>query len=701
MKLTLTIFCFLLPGILMSSPLLSLKVVEADHMNFGHSLSELVDGKTGPGNGLDMERAQFHDQVIIFATEAPVSAQVFQFTTWHVSTEPYAYPAEIEISVTSDPKPSKESNWNELKPGVVTTDAFAISSGAATIQGSSVALAGGKPSTILMIRATSPLTEVTGFRLRLIAVESSHISGQKTIGRSSSGSCVINEFQVQSDPFRSTNIALGRPVRTPGPTLPALPPSLLTDGFPATFSHPNDDTPAHNFYFEIDLGGVRALDHIVLLSRLDGMAATRLSDYEVQLLDDKGGQPGEVLWRVRPHRDGAYVPPGGSDTLVGSDGEGARFAGRFIRIVNPTENHYCPQVGEVEVYPDLQPELASISADGRPASAAGDLPPDARSVGFSIVPSALDPVPELQTYRWRRPGGDGKWVEAKPGEVVLIPCNQPGTYPVEFQARHTDGIWNKSITTHRFVIPRPWWQRPLRIATLLVSVTAVVVGLRWRHSVIKLQRKLERAQATRALEQDRLRIARDMHDDVGARLTHLALLADRVKRSPEAGRSDILTRMAAAARETVGSLDQIVWAVNPKHDTLGSLIDYIGHYATEFLTAANLSCRFDVVPHDRSAVVPFSIRHPLLMAFKEALQNVVKHAGATRVTVTLKSTGKCLEVSVTDDGTGIDGDSDPLLQDGLVNMKSRIAELGGLCTFSSPGGFGTRVEFFIPLKKPS
>jgi signal transduction histidine kinase len=581
------------------------------------------------------------------------------------------------------------------------TDDFAISTDVATIEGSSVMLAGGKKSTILTIRATSPLTEVTGFRLRFIPVEASHVSGQKTIGRSDSGSCVINEFQIQVDPLRSTNIALGRPVRTPGPTLPILPPSLLTDGFPSTFSHPNDDTPAHNFYFEVDLGSVRALDHIVLLSRLDGLSPSRLSDYEVQLLDDASGQPGKVLWSVRPHRDGSYVPSGGSDTLVGSDGAGERFSGRFIRIVNATEEHYRPQVGEVEVYPDLHPSLTSITADGRPAGSNESLPPDSRSVSFAIIPDSQDPVPELQTYRWRRPGGDGKWTEAKPGETVLIPCYQPGTYPVEFQARHTDGAWNKTIATHLFVIPRPWWQRPLRIFTLLASTAAIVVGLRWRHSVMKLQRKLERAQATRAMEQDRLRIARDMHDDVGARLTHLALLADRVKRSPEGGHADVLTRMAAAARETVSSLDQIVWAVNPKHDTLGSLIDYIGHYATEFLTAANLSCRFDVVPHDRAAVVPFSIRHPLLMAFKEALQNVVKHAGATRVTLMLRSTGECLEVSVTDDGTGIEGETDPLLQDGLNNMKSRIAELGGLCTFSSPGGTGTRVEFFVPLKKPS
>lgn len=681
-----------------AAPPLPVRVVESSHTNFGHPLSELVDGNTKEGNGLDMARVQFSEQEIIFASDSPVSAQAFQFTTWHQSLEPAAYPAEMEIAVTSDEKPSRRSNWTPLKPGVLMTHDFAISSGITSIRDNSIELSGERPRIILTVRATSPLTGVTGFRLRFIPHDNGHISGQKTLGRSKSGNFVINEFQIVPDPLRSTNIALGRPVNTPGETYSTLPRHLLTDGFPSTFSHPNDNHAAKGFYFEVDLGSERNLDHVVLLARLDGEATDRLGNYEVQVFDDDAGKPGSVRWIARMRTDGSSVPVGGSDHIAAKDGKGT-FSGRFIRIVNPTDLQSRPQIAEVEVYPDLQPKLESIRADGRPPDREGKLAPGARSVAFSISPGDDDPAPELLHFRWRKPGTD--WAECHAGELVIMPCGLPGTHPVEFQARHTDGTWNHLIRRHEFIIPLPWWQRPLRIGAIIFSITLAISGLLWWSSLQKLKQKLQRAQAIRALEQDRLRIARDMHDDIGARLTHLALLADRVKRSP-GQESELLSKLAKEARGTVGALDQIVWAVSPQHDTLGGLIDYMCSYSTEYLAAANLSCRFELSAEKREAVVPFSIRHPLLMAIKEALQNVVKHAGATRVVVGLMTTGTTLQITVTDNGSGFVSPADPSgLQDGVANMHDRLAEIGGVCSISPSDSGGTRVVLSVPWTSES
>ena len=681
-----------------AAPPLPVAVVESSHMNFGHPLSELVDGDTRAGNGLDMARVQFTEQEIIFASGRPISAQAFQVTSWHDSVEHAAYPAEIEIAVTSDEKPSRHSNWTPLKPGVVMTQDFAISPGAASIEGHSIELSGGRARIILTVRATSPLTGVTGFRLRFIPHDTGQLSGQKTLGRSKAGNCVINEFQVVPDPLRSTNIALGRQVGTPGETYPSLPPHLLTDGFPSTFSHPNDHHEAKGFYFEIDLGSVRDLDHVMLLARLDGEAADRLGNYEVQLFDDAAGRPGSVRWTARIRADGSHVPVGGSERVTAKDGEG-KFSGRFIRIVNPTELPSRPQIAEVEVYPDLHPKLVSIRADGRPPDRDGRLAPGARSVAFSISPGDEDPAPELLHFRWRRPGTD--WAECHAGELVIMPCGVAGTHPVEFQARHTDGVWNHAVLRHDFIIPLPWWQRPLRIGAIALTLALATAGVLWWSSVSKLRRKLERAQAIRALEQDRLRIARDMHDDIGARLTHLALLADRIKRSP-GQEGEMLGKIAREARGTVGALDQIVWAVSPQHDTLGGLIDYMCSYSTEYLAAANLSCRFELSAERREAVVPFSIRHPLLMAIKEALQNVVKHAGATRVVIGLMATSTTLQITVTDNGSGFVATAEPgSLQDGVANMRGRLAEIGGNCSISPSDSGGTRVVLSVPWKSES
>lgn len=688
----------LLAGSLGAAPLLPLRVVESTQMNFAHPLAELLDGDTNPGNGLDMDRAQFQEQVIILATEQPVSAQVFQFTTWHIAKERGAYPAQLEIAVTSDETPTRLGSWKPVKPTAVLTDSFPRNPGLVRAEGDFIYLAEGLSQTVLTMRAPSPVPGVTGFRLRFIAVDASHISGQKVIGRSRNGNCVINEIQIQPDPLRSTNVALGRPVHASGTPYEGLYPYYLTDGFAASFSHPADWHPAKDFHFDIDLGVSRNLDYIVLRSRLDGTAAERLGDYEVQLLaEDGGGQPGEIRWRARLRQDGSHVPPGGRDVIQAEDGTGGSFSGRFVRILNPTEALCRPQVAEVEVYPELHPRLATVSADGREMGMPEDPPPGTRKLGFTLAAGKDDPAPELQVFRWRQAGsGKSAWTECAAGEPMQIDCSHAGSYPIEFQARHTDGRWSRRIQTHAFIVPMPWWRSPARMGALAAGALVFAGGLAWWASVRRLRHKLQLAQAARAMEQDRLRIARDMHDDIGARLTHMALMADRLKRSPGHDPA-LLTKLAGEARGTVGALDQIVWAVNPRHDTLGSLSDYLCNHATGYLADAGLSCHFESPPAGREAVLPFAIRHPLLMAVKEALQNVVKHAGASRVTISLQSKGDAIELDVSDDGKGIARNDDTGSEgDGLDNMRGRLAEVGGTCRIGRSATGGTRVTLSVP-----
>ncbi|WP_035615746.1 ATP-binding protein [Haloferula sp. BvORR071] len=695
----LAIFSLLLAGSLGAAPLLPLRVVESTQMNFGHPLFELLDGDVNPGNGLDMDRAQFQEQVIVFATEKPISAQVFQFTTWHISKERGAYPAQMELAVTSDEKLDRNTNWKPVKPNLVMTDSFPRNPGLVRAEGDSIYLSEGLDQTVLTVRAPNPLTGVTGFRLRFIPVDASHVSGQKVIGRSRNGNCVINEFQVQPDPLRSSNVALGRPVRASGPVYEGLYPHFLTDGFAASFSHPADWHPARDFYFEVDLGSSRALDYIVLRSRLDGTAPERLGDYEVQVLaDDGSGQAGEIRWRARLRQDGSHVPPGGRDVVQAEDGTGTSFSGRFVRICNPTDAMCRPQVGELEVYPELHPRIATVSADDRELGQPEDLPPETRALGFTLSAGKDDPAPELMVFRWRRANDENRsWTECNAGELMKVSCEKPGAFPIEFQARHTDGRWSRQIQAHTFIVPTAWWRSPIRLGAIALSALVLAAGLTWWLSMRRLQHKLQLAQAARAIEQDRLRIARDMHDDIGARLTHMALLADRLKRSPGHDPS-LLTKLAGQARGTVDALDQIVWAVNPRHDTLGSLSDYLCNHATGYLADAGLSCHFESPPDGREAMLPFAIRHPLLMAVKEALQNVVKHAGASRVTISLQSKGDAIELDVSDDGKGIarTNDSNSTDGDGLDNMRGRLAEVGGTCVIGrSPAG-GTRVTLSVP-----
>src|SRR5687768_138471 len=163
-----------IPGVLGAAPLLPLRVVESSHMNFGHALAELLDGDVNPGNGLDMDQAQFKELAIVFATETPVSAQVFQFTTWHISKERSAYPAQLELSVTSDEHPARSGNWKPLKPGVVMTDVFPEAPDLVRAGEETIDMAAGLDRVVVTDRATTPSTGVTGFRLRFIPVMASH-----------------------------------------------------------------------------------------------------------------------------------------------------------------------------------------------------------------------------------------------------------------------------------------------------------------------------------------------------------------------------------------------------------------------------------------------------------------------------------------------------------------------------------------------
>jgi signal transduction histidine kinase len=681
-----------------AAPFLQLRVVESSQMNFGHRLSELVDGDVNPGNGLDMDHAQFQEQSIIFATEAPLSAQVFQFTTWHTSKEQGAYPAAMELAVTSDDKPSRDGNWKPLKASMVMTDTYLWNPESVRAVENMIFLGGGLEQAVVTVRAPNTVAGVTGFRLLFVPVDTGRISGQRVIGRSKNGNCVINEFQIQPDPLRSSNVALGRPVRASGPVYTGLSPHFLTDGFPSSFCHPAEGYPAHDFYFEVDLGASRTLDYVVLRGRIENISPERLGDYEVQLFDDDGtGHAGKVEWRARMRQDGSHVPPGGRDVIQAEDGTGGGFSGRFLRIANPLDAMDRPQVAEVEVYPMLHPRVASVSADNRSVDLAEKLPPGTRTLEFTLVAGPNDPVPELLGFRWRKKSqASSPWIECRSGEPVTIPCSSPGTYAIEFQARHTDGRWSHQVETHAFILPVPWWESPFRLGMAALSFLVVAAGLVWWTSVRRLRHKLALAQSARAMEQDRLRIARDMHDDVGARLTHMALLADRLKRSstPE---PLLLTKLAGEARNTVGALDQIVWAVNPRHDTLGSLGDYLCDHATGFLADAGLTCHFEMSATGRESVLPFAIRHSLLMTVKEALQNVVKHAGASRVVVSIDASGGSIKLEVSDDGKGIGPDgSDAARGDGLTNMTGRLSDIGGNCVVGRLPSGGTRVTLSVP-----
>ncbi len=225
-----------------------------------------------------------------------------------------------------------------------------------------------------------------------------------------------------------------------------------------------------------------------------------------------------------------------------------------------------------------------------------------------------------------------------------------------------------------------------------------------------MHRKLERLERQRAVERERTRIAKDIHDDLGASLTRITMLSQsaRVELEHSPAASD-LDRIYDTARELTRAMDEIVWAVNPKHDTLDSLATYLGKFAQDFLAAANIRCRLDVPVHLPPWPLTAETRHNLFLAFKEALNNAVKHAATSevRISLTLEPIGFALRIE--DNGRGFsiaEAESEALPNrarilsgNGLRNMRQRLKEIGGRCEIQSAPGAGTKVVFIVSAKE--
>jgi signal transduction histidine kinase len=193
------------------------------------------------------------------------------------------------------------------------------------------------------------------------------------------------------------------------------------------------------------------------------------------------------------------------------------------------------------------------------------------------------------------------------------------------------------------------------------------------------------------IERERARIARDLHDGVGACLTRISLLAELARgESP----SPHLARLAEAAREAVDSLDHIVWAVNPRHDNLASFIDHTLQQTGALLAAAGIRCRLEVPDTTATRPLPAGFRRQVFLMIQEAIHNAAKHAAPGEVTLAIEPSPAELAIRITDDGRGFDPTH--VDGDGLGNMKNRATVLGGTCRIASRPGKGTRVEFDLP-----
>ena len=252
------------------------------------------------------------------------------------------------------------------------------------------------------------------------------------------------------------------------------------------------------------------------------------------------------------------------------------------------------------------------------------------------------------------------------------------------------------------VLERPsWWTVRHTLWLLAGTLTVVFASLAWvavLRSQVKAQTQLIRQKAQReAALEERTRIARDLHDELGSSLTQIALLSDRPRNASTGEVSENIRKISATAREMAQSLDEIVWAVNPQHDTLEGLVEYFSQTADDFLEETNIRSSITLPSSLPGCTIPAEARHQLFLAFKEALNNAVRHAGASEIRIGFDINGSEFRVQICDNGNGFDPDSARPGGSGIKNMRQRLDVIGGRFEISSARGQGATVVMSIPV----
>jgi len=325
-----------------------------------------------------------------------------------------------------------------------------------------------------------------------------------------------------------------------------------------------------------------------------------------------------------------------------------------------------------------------------------ELPPgkhqfEFRYTGLSLVSS------ERVQFRYRLEGADPDWVEAGTRRSVQYNLLPAGDYRFAVKACNSDQIWNEDGCALTLKILPHYYETAWFRALAGLAAAGLVAGAARFAVHRRLHRRLEELARQQAVERERARIAKDIHDDLGASLTLIAVLGDLAKQERGVER---IEKMAGTAREAVKSLDEIVWAVNPRNDTLAHLIDYTGQFAANYLRAAGVRCLLDVPEQPPTHEVPANTRHNVFLVVKEALQNVIKHARATEVWLRIQATTEGLRIVIEDNGCGFERPTEDALADGLRNMRQRMNELGGQCRIQSRPGAGTHIIVEAPWSVP-
>lgn len=334
--------------------------------------------------------------------------------------------------------------------------------------------------------------------------------------------------------------------------------------------------------------------------------------------------------------------------------------------------------------------MDEIIVNGQPyyidATGTARFPPSANNLQFRFIGLDINSGNDIE-YSYRLTGADPDWVYNSNITTASYANLGPGNYTFTVRARHKgDNEWSTMQTPFPFVIQTPWtetWWWKL----LLFSAAAAVVWFIIRSYYL---RKLEQQRAVlekkQAIEKERARIATDMHDDFGASLSRIKFLSEKIQlqKNEDSKMNEDLGKISAYSDEMAEKMGEIVWALNQRYDSSGDLVSFCRSYASEYLEDKNIRLSF-TSGLVKDIKINGEIRRNIFLVMKEALHNVVKHAQASAVSITIHC-DKELKVNIRDNGRGFDLKAIRPFANGLENMKKRVDEIGGTIRVENNNG---------------
>ncbi|MDX1671805.1 MAG: triple tyrosine motif-containing protein, partial [Balneolaceae bacterium] len=286
-------------------------------------------------------------------------------------------------------------------------------------------------------------------------------------------------------------------------------------------------------------------------------------------------------------------------------------------------------------------------------------------------------APEQIVYEYRLRGSGESWQHTRQ-RSVRYSALLPGDYSFQVRARSNDGVWSDRASLD-FTVLAPFWMQWWFIILVLLVLSGVVAFI---YHYYRIKKMVE-------IERMRVRIASDLHDDVGSSLTEIALQSDFLQTADI--REDIkqsLSQIGEQSRKVVNSLDDIVWSIDARNDTLGDLTDRMQDYVNNVLSNKKVSYHFEDLNMSEKLTVP--IKENIYLIFKEAVNNIAKHSNADRVDIELSNNNGSFEMIISDNGRG----NKPVKRSGhgLRNMKMRANRIDADINFTNDTGFTVHVQ---------